>query len=246
MWRWTQRLALALMLLLEGCLLDIAPRREPVDDEWNEHMLAGEYGQWTNGSKSPSVAKRDEIESWPPRAAWTRYGIDVEGTFVFSGGAWLLQGGMVARVTRPGASVELFGKMITRVHGPWFTATDRDSRFEFLLVVRPAATGRGRLVRQWSFPREELTLTVPPKRAEWLRTRYSGAELEKHLAESKQLLVEGFLSLDDQSKTVTVTITGLVQPFQERVDLSHELSWLRGSWHPERLSRQLTPYIQRT
>jgi hypothetical protein len=186
-------------------------------------MLAAEFGQWTNGVKSPAVVKKDEIASWPLAATWTRYGIDVEGTYAFSGGAWLLQGGLVARVIRTGATVELFGKRITRVHGPWYTATDRDYSFEFFLVVRPASTGRGHLVRQWGFPRKEVARTVPSGVAEKLRAEYSGAELEKELEQQKDLYVHGFLSFDERSSTATVTITGLVRPFEERADLSREL-----------------------
>lgn len=221
--RWSLRFALALVLLLEGCLLDIAPRREPIDEVWKAHMLAGEYGQWHNGGKTLSLPERDKIESWPLAATRTRYGIDVGEMSRLSAGAWLMEGGLVARVVRPSAGVELFGKMTTRVHGPWYTATDRDMSCEFFLVVRSIATGRGRLIRQWTFPREDLTLSVPPKRAEQLRAWYSGAELEKQLAMNGELFVEGFLAFEERTSTATVTITGLVRPFQEHVDLSEEL-----------------------
>jgi hypothetical protein len=64
---------------------------------------------------------------------------------------------------------------------------------------------------------------VPPKLVENLRARYSGAELQKELEQSKIVFIEVFLSFDESSKTATVSITGLIRPFQEHVDLSREL-----------------------
>lgn len=111
---------------------------------------------------------------------------------------------------------------LARTAGPT-APSDEDYSYEFFLVVRPTATDRGRLVRQWSFPREEVARTVPSGLAEKLRAEYAGAELEKRLEQQKGLYVHGFLRFDEQSKTATVTITGLVRPFEERVDLSGEL-----------------------
>jgi hypothetical protein len=51
-------LAAALLLLAtltEGCLLDTAPRRAPLDRVWEEWMLAGYYVAWSDGI----------VELWP-------------------------------------------------------------------------------------------------------------------------------------------------------------------------------------
>ncbi|MBI2158676.1 MAG: hypothetical protein HYU26_17520 [Candidatus Rokubacteria bacterium] len=196
--RW---LVLALALVLQGCLLDIAPPREPLDAIWQARMLAGEYERWVDGEKSTYVGP-DEIRAGPAEASGTRYGIVIIEQSTLGGGGWWIVGGMVARAARQ---------------------TERDRSFEFFLVVRSTTAGRGRLVKQWRFPYEELGRTVPPKLVENLRARYSGAELQKELEQSKIVFIEGFLSFDESSKTATVTITGLIRPFQERVDLSREL-----------------------
>ena len=203
------RLVMALPLIFQGCLLDIAPAREPLDETWTARMLAGEFGQWFDGEKSSYVG-RDGIRSSPVGASGGRYGIDIIDQSTLGGGGWSIVGGMVARVVRPGASVELFGKQIVRAHGMKRMAADRDYSYEFFLVVRPSSTGRGRMIKQWSFPREELVGLAPDRPENFPRGFV-------------QFSVEGFLSLDEGSKIATVTITGLVRPFQERVDLSQEL-----------------------
>ena len=68
---------------------------------------------------------------------------------------------------------------------------------------------------------------IPPALERNLRAQYTGAELENALARSKGIHVDGYLDFDEPSMTATVTITGLVQPFQERVDLSQELLAIR-------------------
>lgn len=212
----------ALVLLLHGCLLDIAPPREQIDATWQARMLAGEYGEWFHGEKTPYVGD-DKIEARPGAASSTRYGIHIAEQSTLGGGGWSIEGGMVARVIRHDTTIELFGKEIARTHGMYRGVTDPDYSYEFFLVVRSTTTGRGRLVKQWRFPYEELGRTVPPKLVETLRAQYSGAELQKELERSKGIFINGFLSLDEPSKTATVTLTGLLRPFQEHVDLSREL-----------------------
>lgn len=197
-------LALALPLTLQACLLDFAPARRPLDEAWTARMLAGDYGQWFSGEKSAHPKRGDRMSPSPRGASDTRYGIDVFEHSALGGGGWSIVGGMVARVVRPEATVELFGKEVVRVHGPTGVATDEDYSYEFFLVVRPTATARGRLIRQWRFPRPELVL-------------------REHGHRPPGFAVEGFLAFDERSRIATVTVTGLVRPFQERVDLSREL-----------------------
>jgi|SRR5262245_10614270 len=217
-------LVVILPLVTQGCLLDIAPAREPLDATWQAHMLAGEYGQWFHGEKSTYVRTGREIHS---STYTTGYNIDIIEQSTFGGGGWSIGGGMVARVVRPHEDVELFGKRIARTHGLMRTVSDTDHSFEFFLVVRPRATGHGRLVKRWILFYEELGRVIPPALERNLRAQYTGAELENALARSKGIHVDGYLDFDEPSMTATVTITGLVQPFQERVDLSQELLAIR-------------------
>jgi len=126
-------------------------------------------------------------------------------------------------VERPDASIELFGKGISRVHGLKRTVYPEDHSFEFFLVVRPTRATQGTIVKCWSFPYEDLGRTVPPALERRLRASYTGAELEAELARSRRIYVDGYLSFDERDKTATVTIRGLARPFEERVDLSKEL-----------------------
>jgi hypothetical protein len=215
-------LALALPLFMNGCFLDIAPSREPLDVTWQSHMLAGEYGTWFYGEKRSHIGP-DKIESLPERASGTRYGIAISDQSTLGGGGWSLKGGLVGRVERPSASIELFGKVVARLHGPKQMVSSRDHSYEFFLLVRPTGAQQGVVVKRWSFPYEELGQTVPPALERNLRARYTGAELENALSRSKGIFVDGYLSFDERNKTARVTITGLARPFEERVDLSKEL-----------------------
>ena len=215
-------IVLASPLFIPGCLLDIAPGRESIDATWQARMLAGEYGQSSNGEKSPYVGP-DTIASSLLGVSGTRYKIDIGEQSTLGGGGWSMVGGLVGRVARPDASVELFGKEIARVHGVMQTTGDQDKSAEFFLVIRPKSAGLGRLVKRWGFPSEELGRTVPPALEKNLRARYTGIELEKALERSKGIHLNGYLSFDEPSKIATVTITGLARPFEERVDLSQEL-----------------------
>jgi hypothetical protein len=215
-------LVLTLPLVTQGCLLDIAPAREPFDEAWIARMLAGEYGHSTEGVRTPPVGN-DRLESSPGGAHITAYGIGFSEQSDLGGGGWSIIGGMVARVVRPHENVELFGKQIARTHGFLRTSGDKDMSFEFFLVLRPHATGRGRLIKRWSFAYEDLGRVVPPALERNLRARYAGVELENELARSKGIFVDGYLDFDEPSRTATVTITGLVRPFQEPVDLSQEI-----------------------
>jgi len=198
-------LVLVLPLIIQGCVLDIAPTREPLDAAWESRMLAGEYGTWLYGEKTAEVG-RDEVDPSPPQAGYTRYGIRIREESTLGGGGWWLTGGMIARVERPGGSIELFGKELARLRGLKKMVGPRDISYEFFLVARPTGAQRGRLVRQWRFSREALADRPP-------------SDVTPGFPE----IVRGSLSFDAQSKTATVTITGLVRPFQEAVDVSHEL-----------------------
>jgi len=202
------RLARFLVVILpfvtQGCLLDIAPAREPLDATWRSHMLAGEYGTWFYGEKREYVGP-DEIKSWPGAASGTLYGITVSDQSTFGGGGWSLTGGIVGRVKQPAASIELFGKEIARVHGLMRNVGPKDFSYDFFLVVRPTGTHRGRLVQQWRFPREALA----DRPAEDATPGFPH-------------IVHGYLSFDEQSKIATITISGLLKPLQEHIDLSQE------------------------
>lgn len=222
--RWMPRYVLAgLSLFVQSCLLDVAPAREPLDRMWMERMLAAEYGSWINGVSAPAVGG-DEIQSSPGGAVTTRHGIEIQADSTLGTGGWYFMGGVVGRVSVRGADLELFGKEVFRVHGPKGTGNLQDRSYEFFLVARPTEPGAARVVRQWHFSWEELAPTVAPEVTERLRREYAAAELERRLERNQIISLDGYLAVDPNSKTATVTINGLKRPFREQIDLSRELS----------------------
>jgi hypothetical protein len=156
-------------------------------------MLAGRYGVWSEGVDGSPVGPY-EVHSWPLDAYLTQYGLGVIAQS-WLGGGWSMAGGMIGRAEWRDASVELFGKSAARTHGMMRGSGASDRWYEFFLVVRPRMTGLGRLVRTWQVPAEALGVT-------W---------------------VEGFLAVDGENDLATVTITGLVKPIEDRIDLAETL-----------------------
>lgn len=216
-------------LLGQACLLDIPPRREPLDELWKRWMLEGHYGRWKNGQEvSWDRSRPNTIHSYPEGAWLTNYGIEISETRSTNAG-WHLDGGLIARIQVSDTTIELFGRETTRIHGPTYTAAvGRDYIYDFFLVVRPVGHEPGRLIKQWRIPPEELALTggsIDP--TIFQRSTRSRVSIETILHPARDSLprhfVDGYLDFDPATKIATVTVTGLKRPFQERVDLSEEL-----------------------
>jgi hypothetical protein len=209
--------ALVLAGWTQGCLVfDVAPRRDPLDRLWDEWMLAGHYGDssdgiersWSDWEKatfphSPPIHRPDRIASSPTKAVDSKYGIRVRTTGA-GGGNWELMGGLIGRADVPGGTIELFVKETVRLHWPTQGGkAGRDESQDYYLVLRPTATGQGRLITAWHVPPTSLKLI-----GERNDTYY---------------LTHGYLAYDVATRVATVTVTGLVTPFQERVDLAPAL-----------------------
>jgi hypothetical protein len=126
--------------------------------------------------------------------------------------------------------LELFGREVTRVHGPDYTAAvGRDHTYEFFLVARPAAGATGRILKQWRFLPQELAQTGEPVDPAIFQrsTRPRRADIADVLnpppGAYPRHFVDGYLDFDPATKIATVTVTGLKRPFQDHVDLSSEL-----------------------
>jgi hypothetical protein len=210
--------------ILTGCLPVYRPGRQASDDVWNEWMVSGHYGLWRGGGEKPwRIRREDRVYASPASAALTRYGIEVWGDAgPFANAAWWHLGGLVGRVEIENRSIELFGKETVLGHYPGGVAQyGRDYSYEFFLLVRPRPDGRATLVRKWSFAPEEIALVVDRRVEELLRRSKVPEDKIERLARPRiGLNVEGALTFDPATKTATVTITGLKQPFEERVELS--------------------------
>jgi len=217
-------------LLGQGCLLDIPPRWEPLDELWKQRMLEERYGRWKDGKElTRDQPITEKIHSYPEGAARTQFGIGVSETRSTNAG-WHLEGGLIARIPLSDVSIDLFGRETTRIHGPTYTTeVGQDHTYEFFLVLRSRGTRLGRTMKQWRFLPKELAMTgdsVDP--AIFQRsTRPRHADIADVLnpppGAYPRHFVDGYLDFDPATRIATVTVTGLKRPFQDRVDLSSEL-----------------------
>jgi len=194
-------------------------------------MLAGHYGRWANGREEEGqTGAREDVEpSLPAHVSNTKYRIDVTSSDEVFAGWWDMRGGLVGRSMVPGGRLELFGRTNTRVHWPWYTAKiGRDYSEDYFLVLRSDVTGRGQLIKEWFFPFFALGLYVDPRIEDESRRTLPKEEAQRHIDQNKYHLVRAYVHFDPQSSIAKVTITGLTTPFEQLVDLSHELEVLKG------------------
>jgi hypothetical protein len=217
-------------LLGQACLLDIPPRKEPLDELWKRWMLEGHYGRWNNGKEVPwDRPGQDTLQSYPEGAWLSKLGIEVRETRSTNAG-WRLTGGLIGQISVSDFTIELFAREITRIHGPAYTAAvGRDHTYELFLVVRPAGGGPGRIMKQWHFPPQELAVTGDPVDPAIFQrsTRSRRTDIEDILHPARgaypRHFIDGYLDFDPETKIATVTVTGLKRPFQDHVDLSSAL-----------------------
>jgi hypothetical protein len=106
----------------------------------------------------------------------------------------------------PERALSSLASRLPRLRGMKQMVGPRDISYEFFLVVRSTGTQRGRLVQQWRFPREAVT-------------DRPSSDATPDFPQA----VDGHLIFDEPAKAATVTLTGLVRPFEERIDLSRDL-----------------------
>ena len=222
-----------------GCaLLDIVPSRDPLETQWTAWMQTAHFAAARNGREYPlaefaaPLALRDLIASYPVGASFTTHGIALETFSGPEGPGWTMQGGLLARIKTPRATVELFGRETSRIHGAifgWGSMEGRDFEYDFFLLVRPLTADVARVVARWHFAPETLALSGDPIDQSLLgRSTRGRAIIESFLHPTpgamRQHLVDGFLDFDPGFGVATVSISGLKQPFREVIDLSADLA----------------------
>jgi hypothetical protein len=205
-----------MVLLLAEAGMAGGIRREPLDQLWEDHMLAGTSAIYSDGKRVTYAPDRsyETAGGNPSDAAFTKQGIAI-GDFresrllLWVGGGWALDGGLLAKAEDQKSAVELYGKQVTRrepsfilnpkaIHVPTETYS-----YEFSLLLRRDGAPRARILRKWVFPPEDVPL-----------------DEEDRLPKG---LVTGHLRYDGATKTATVTVKGLKRPIEERVDLTRVL-----------------------
>ena len=190
------------------------PSRAALAREWEARMLTERYGFVLEGRETPPVKDTpyQRAAGLAAGAAYTSQGVVVrdfgETRRVFwSGGGWVLHGGLLARTVADGTTLDLYGRRTMRrepsfvfdlsmrsAHNP----PERPVAWDYFLVVRPPAPAAPAIVKRWPLPVEAV---------------------ERHGKEDVVLEPKASLEYDPASKTAVVRVTGLKQPLEERVPL---------------------------
>ena len=207
-------------------------QREPLDRLWEEHMLAGTSANYRNGRAQEGrvqyIPRLEQAKgSWvvatqKPQAVRVS---DSRGTGLFGllrGGGWALDGGLLDQTEEHGGAVELYIKKVAPVYPGLLdhSAPRKEQSYEFFLLYRPNDAPQARILNKW---------VINPEQVHWYVRDYL---LQGPLrVDDKAILranetsdVRGFLAYDPTTKIATITITGLKQPFEDRVDLSAALA----------------------
>jgi hypothetical protein len=216
--------ALAVMLVATSgvaCNIALPTRatpREPLDALWEKQMMEGRgVRMWVDDNWQPqsveagrsftdlrsSHKERKDPASWE-FASRDSYGITVyrhvEG--YWRNGGWTLTGGPLGVAADAESTIELFGKAVIRtsVHVPsgmLHRDPPTETGYEFFLLRRSQATGAATIIRRW---------VVQPADVVKDRSGYSRAE--------------AVLRYDASATVAAISITGLKQPVNDRVDVS--------------------------
>jgi len=206
--------------------------REPLDRLWEEHMLAGTSANYMDGrareGRLQHIPRLEQAKgSWVlathnPRAIRLS---DFRGTRLFGllrGGGWALDGGLLDRAPDAGGIVELYVKRVAPVYPGLLdhSSPRKEEFYEFFLLYRPNDAAHARILNKWVINPEQVHWYVPDS----LLQGPLRVDDKAILRASKTSDVRGLLDYDPATKIATITITGLKQPFEDRVDLSAALT----------------------
>jgi len=184
------------------------PPRAPLDALWQEHMLTGTAASIKvdeSGQRAVSIPRtpfddQRGVVSSIESAAGTTYGIEIsrldERFLLWRNGGWVLQGGLLARVTEQSSAIELYGKAVIRRSayvpgGPFPRDPPMTTGYEFFLL-RKANAPQATIVRQWSYQPSDV---VEAGR------------------------VTARLKYDTATRKAVVTIVGLKVPVEDTVEI---------------------------
>lgn len=200
-----------IVFLVVKCYVVVAVPREPLDRLWETHMLAGTPAYLlydgtdfrTRDTDFNKLRSFREADGTVSGATVSDHGLSIlydrESCLLglWGLGGWEFRGGLLRRAEHRDTTIDLYGKQVTRVepYFPFHFHRERPERssFEFFLVRRARPGAAGGVVRVWRIDRELFR------------------------ASEKYPFLSGDLSYDPTSRTATVRITGLSQPFEDRV-----------------------------
>ena len=191
------------LVAYEATAADLSARPpESLQQEWNDMMLAGQFGWIYNGqfnrmgpenaSIDPHASFPDKAEGWIDDYLMTVWTIRVsslkEQRYLLMGrGGWVLTGGLLRRVDTADGRLELYGKTITRHEpywNPWphvyFNNESWHLGHELFLIRRSSDQDKAMVLRKWVIGDAYGTMGMMPR---------------------------GYLEYDKFSQTATVRVT---------------------------------------
>lgn len=220
------QLAFMLLCMTAGCAWEI--RREPLDQLWEKHMLAGTAGQYIDGKPertdyipNPFPAKSFEEAKGSPGSAWlSTRGIGVldfhgwELLGLLRGGGWELTGGLLGKIELSTSILELYGKRVWQFY-PGLVDNyfkKRETTYEFFLLKREQGGARAVVLKKWIIQPEDVKWFVPES---VLKDPLGHDEQYRRQNETED--VRGFFRYYPDGQVAEVTIAGLTRPFVERI-----------------------------
>jgi hypothetical protein len=206
------------MGVVEGIAAEIS--RESVDRVWEEEMLAASADSYYLDGERRSVSLTKPPKQAHGSPAWPMRNIsvhDYRGTAllgILQGGGWELDGGLVGRVEGTISTLELYAKLVWKLHPGFLGLTNyfrpkEEETYEFFLVRREQGASRATVLKKW---------VIQPGEILWfVRGREHETNIPEHIKQNETVDVRGFLKYFPETQEAEVTITGLTHPFVERI-----------------------------
>jgi hypothetical protein len=209
-WLWTNPFV-GMTVIFIGTVLSVAgeaPPRTAIDTLWEQHMLEGTFVVMTLEDSQTKASAKYPSESIEPKndeptfPSGMSHPISIEklGEGFFGNGGWVLAGGLLRRVRDGSSTFELYGKKIVRQFSYFPFPPHRDPpqevSYEFFLLHRKPGVPLAQVIRKWTFSAENVIQKNP---------NYPSVQVT--------------FGYDKTTQSATLAITGLRNPFKERVDL---------------------------
>jgi hypothetical protein len=207
-WLWASLLVAIVMVPVRVAGSKAGEPQQPLslDTLWEKHMMEGTFVVMRLEDSRGSIVEINP-KSVDPTEVDQIYGPNFShsisimklGEGLFGNGGWVLSGGLLGRVRHGLSTFELYVKEVGRrfSHIPFPPHRDipKEVGYEFFLLRRSAESQDAIIIRKWVFKPASVKNPSDP-------------------------FVQANLRYDKTTRIATLEITGLKEPFEERIDLS--------------------------
>jgi hypothetical protein len=207
---WTNAIV-GIIFSFMGASDSVASETPPASIEklWEQHMLGGTFvvisleksGIRTSEIHPPQTLDPKNDEPTFPSSMTHPISIEKLDEGLFGNGGWILAGGLLQRLRVGSSAIELYGKKIIRRHPyfpfPFHRDPPQEVSYEFFLLLRTSGVPLGHTIRKWTFPADKVIQKNP-----------------------NYAFVRVACQYDEVTHSVVLKITGLEEPFEERIDVS--------------------------